>query len=442
MRTISKIFWIFFALLSPLFPIYLYFDGNWYSILHSFSLGMLFGIISYIYFLNALIISARIPYFDRLYGHDRVLLFHGYLALTASVFAFAHIYFKRIYFPKTNFQINLGITATVIFLSIIITTLLFMVTTRIHLLKPVERFRIFFTKRLKLDYSFLKAFHNLTALAVIILTAHVMLASPTNETYQRLGIMGVWSLIAITGYVYHKFIRLFIMSRKALKITRVNSLNDSVVEIEMRPEKGREIKHKAGQFGYFRILSKMCGSDEHPFTISSPPQSSELTITVKNLGDYTAKLDKLETGAKVLFDGPYGVFSPVQDTAPMLFVAGGIGITPFLSILSHWGNATVKSPVTLVWSVRYEEDLIHREFFRSAERDIKNFSFVPIVTSQKDRSGEEKRINQKLFSELISQPENTSAYICGPDTMRIAAVKALRKNGVKGSNIHFEKFSL
>ncbi len=441
MRRLSRNFWFFIALLCPVIPIHFFFEGNWYSLLHSYSLGMVFGIISYCYFLNALIISARIPYFDRLYGHDKVIIFHGYLATAAALFAAAHLYFKRIYFPENNLQINVGIAALSLFFSVIAVTVLIMVNNPLHRLKPIAAIKTFFHRTIKLDYSGLKLFHNLTALASVLMIIHVMMASPTAENNTRLGIMGLWGIAAIGTYLYHKFIRLIVTAARSLQVTRVVSLNDSVTELHMCRTKGFKTKHKAGQFGYFRILSKMCGSEEHPFTISSPPESNELVITIKNLGDYTSKLNNIETGAKVLYDGPYGTFTPAESGAPVLFIAGGIGITPFLSILSHWNNVSNRREVTLLWSARNEEEMTHKNQLEKIAETNPNFRFIPLVTNRDHTILQRQLLDSNFLSHSLPVPEKCRVYICGPELMRLSAEKALKSIGVKRAHINFEKFS-
>ncbi|MDG5815427.1 FAD-binding oxidoreductase [Chitinispirillales bacterium ANBcel5] len=436
-----KFLWIILALFSPLLPIVAYFSGNWYSLFHSYSLGMVFGIISYIYFLNCLILSARVKLFDRLFGQDKVIRFHASLAILALLSAALHLYFKKIYFPESNFQIYLGYTAFYIFLLVIVITLLLMVTTKIHQFTVIRNLKTLLLNKLKIDYSHIKLFHNFASVGVVLIAIHVYLASPTREGNLRSGMMGAWAFISIGLYIHHKFLRPLRVKNNQFKVVDVQLLNDSVTELNLHPER-KKTKYKPGQFGYFRIISPVCSKEEHPFTISSSPNEENLTLTIKTLGDYTENIRNLQSGAKVFFDGPYGKFYPNNLNHHHLFIAGGIGITPFLSIISHWSKEKITTPATLLWSTKYSEDLTHRVFFESIEKSNPHFKFIPIVTRQNHTSHTLKRITAELLSKIIENPSKTEVFLCGPEPMSTSLMEHLKKLNIKKYNIHFEKFSL
>lgn len=400
------------------------------------------GLTGYAYFFNALIISARIRYFDRLFGHDRVLIFHRYLALSAMFAVTAHFVFKQIYGYNLTFHTLSGISASVLFLIVIILTLLFMVSIIPFSLGWMKTLREAAASRLKSDYSKVKVFHNFSVVAAFLAAVHAFLASSTQENNLRIMILNIWAITGISLFIYHKFIRRFVSGRE-LTVTKVNQLTSEIVEIRMHHTAGAAIKYRAGQFGYFRIISKMYSKEEHPFTISSQPGTDELVITVKNLGDYTSKLRDVPSGTKVLFDGPYGLFTPEQDGRHHIFIAGGIGITPFLSIISEWNFAGIETPLTLIWSTRTVEEMIYRDQFTRIESKNSMFLFIPVVTKSVNAINGSIRINKSILEPLIRKKEirNTVVYICGPDSMRTSVIKDLRDSGIASKNIHFERFS-
>jgi len=441
-RIVEKILWISFAITSPLIPIFFYFGGNWYSFFHSYSLGMVMGLTGYIYLFNVLIIGSRIRYFDRLFGHDRVLLFHGYLALSAMLFVAAHFLFKQTYGYNLTFQTLSGITAYILFLAVIISTLLFMISIVPFSFGWMKTLRKEVVSWLKPDYSKVKAFHNFTSIAAFLAAIHAFLAPSTQENNWRIVILNIWAFTGISIFIYHKFIRRFVSGRW-LTVTKVIRMTDEIVEIRMHHTTGTAVKYRAGQFGYFRIMSKMYSKEEHPFTISSQPGTDELTITVKNMGDYTSKLKDVPPGTKVLFDGPYGVFTPEQDGRHHIFIAGGIGITPFLSVISEWDFADIKTPLTLIWSTRTAEEMVYRDYFTSIESKNNLFLFVPVVTRSDSANTGSRRIDKIILDPLIRKKEtkNTVVYICGPDSMRKSVTKDLKNSGIASKNIHSERFT-
>ena len=434
--------WLGTALLCPVIALQAYFAGGWYSILHSYSLGMFFGIVSYVCLANTLIISARIRYFDRLFGHDRVMVFHGRLAGVALVFAFAHAVLKTAYYGLEGAQVSLGIAGLTLFTAVAVVTVLFMVGNILHRIRAMAVLRAFFVERCGFDYTRLKLFHNLTAAALAVITIHVLMASATAETWVRSGIVAGWGVVSLSLYLYHKVVRVIICYRRSFRVTEVRRVSDSIVELRaVRPD-GSALHHRAGQFGFFRILSPACGIEEHPFTISSPPGSETLGITVKALGDYSAALPSVSVGAKLLCDGPYGKFTPIRDACPYLFVAGGIGITPFMSIVGEWEEAGISVPVVLLWSVRTRDELTDDGLFERVAHRYGAFTYVPVVTREA-HLGAPARIDSELLSAHIAGEDiaRTLAYVCGPDPLRRATAGYLRELGMPRRAVHYEAFS-
>jgi predicted ferric reductase len=440
-RKLEKYFWTGFALTCPVIPLILYFAGNWYSFFHSYSLGMVLGIFSYVYFINTLIISSRIRYFDRVFGHDRILVFHGYLANTAMLLALGHYLFKVQHSPSHSSQLSFGVVGFYIFATVITVTLLFMVTTVLQKLDPFKKIRTFSISKLKFDYSYLKLFHNFSTVAAFFIAIHVFLASSTQESVARMVVMASWAFIGMALFVYNKVIKTILAYRKSYFVSAVKEITPDITELQIKRSLNSTYKYREGQFGYFRILSPACGKEEHPFTISSPPCSDYLSITVKNLGDYTSKLKNVAVGSKMLFDGPYGKFTPCQ-TDQNVFIAGGIGITPFLSILREWDYRGIKVPVTLVWSCRTSDEMFYLDYFLELQKKNPSFVFIPVVSR---RNGAEavKRIDKLLLQTVINDSirKEVRVYLCGPEPLRLSVVKDLKTMGVKSGNVHFEKFS-
>lgn len=438
-----KAAWVGIALLAPAPVLQLYFAGNWYSFFHSYSLGMAFGIVSYVYFLNTLILSCRIRYFDRLFGHDRVLRFHGYLALAAFVCAGFHYYFKQMYFPDPTLQSLLGVIGLAGFAVVILVALLLMVKNRLHRISLVDKMREVITRKPFADYSILKGFHNLSVAASLVIAVHVLLSSATGESVVRQVVMGGWAGVALLMWIYHKVGRVLRRLRGRLSITAVNRLSDRIVELRARATTKKIPVHRAGQFGYFRIQSEACGFEEHPYTISSAPDTGELSITAANLGDYSERLFSVAPGDCLLYDGPYGTFTPVNDGRSHLFIAGGIGITPFTSIVADWDRAGIAGPLHLVWSVRTEDALVYRAMFQEIESRNPLFRFDPVVTREPASQSGIRRIDQALLGTHIGRgtENDTMVYYCGPESLRRVVLDALKLIGIPRKNIHFERFS-
>ncbi|MCU0608749.1 MAG: hypothetical protein MUF22_03145 [Chitinispirillaceae bacterium] len=425
-----------FAALTPALALPLYFSGNWYTFFHAYSLGMCCGLLALGCLLNALILSARLRFADRLFGHDRVLVFHGWLAATGLLLAMLHVAFKLVDFPGPSAQTLIGMAGLSLFLLVAAATLCVMVENPLHRIAALARLRSRLLRHRLFDYTRLKLFHNLTAAASLLMAIHVLMASSTGEDGFRSWIMGLWAATALTAYLWHKVIRPLLPGQR-FEIAAVTPLSAGITRLVLRPSSGRLPAHRAGQYGFVQIVDPAVDRGEHPFTLSSPPGGFELSITVKSLGDYTAQVGRVSPGAPARFDGPYGLFTPDPAQGPHLFIAGGIGITPFLSILGAWDIRGFITRTVLVHSARTITELLSREkFFDMAVRHPQ-FEYLPLVTDKDAR-----RIDRALLSDTIAvhEPKQWTAWICGPAALRAAAAGMLRELGVK--RVRYEKFSL
>lgn len=439
---------------SPVLPLYLYFRGNFYNVLEPFSLAMIFGITAYIYFLNVLIISTRKKFLDRYFGHDRVMQFHGYMASAALVFAIIHRQLKISVFPVVNLQTRLGNFAFLIFLTLIAVTVIIMVPGLVHRFAPMNKLRNFITRRLGLDYNILKSLHNFLVLAVLLLSFHVFLASSTQESWGRIILMGVWGLTALVLWVEHKIIRPIKLRKQDSRVERVNILDGDIRELYIRPP--GNFTFRAGQFVFLRFPGSKAGSEEHPYTISSAPGDSRLRISAKNLGNFSDSLRLLQENDKALLDGPYGRFYPSGNgDDELILIAGGIGITPLLSILRDMGESKEirAQRIILFWAVQSPEDLCYQDEIHEAGEKLHNlasgiFQFVPVVQNRSSEiHGAE---NGFLTQEIIRKHcearglniPNSRVFFCGPPAMRRILFPQLHDMGIKRRHIHFEMFSL
>ena len=177
-------------------------------------------------------------------------------------------------------------------------------------------------------------------------------------------------------------------------------------------------------------------SEEHPFTLASPPGENP-AVVVRGSGDYTAAMPFLQPGTAVYFDGPYGHFTPsgLPEGTPLLLLAGGIGITPFLSMS---GDKVLRRmyPMTLLWSVRTREECgIAPEFLQSV-------GTADAVTVKIVCSSEEGRAGRKDVDEMLDAAgkEHAEVFICGPSGFTEAMRGHLRGLRVARSRIHSERF--
>jgi len=446
---------IFIVLCLPALLLQSYFAGNWYSIFHDYSLAMFFGIISFTYFLLVLVLGTRIRFLDQLYGQDRLLVFHSYLALLAFLFACLHIVFKINYVGDFDLQLTLGAVAFSIFSVVVLLALLFMVNTLVFQIAIVRDFKKLVLQKIKTDYSQIKFIHNAVWIAICLITIHVFLAISTQETLQRSSLIIIFGTAGISRYLYHVFFRRILNKRYQFSVSDVQLIHQDITQLSCIPKSDKKtIKFKAGQFAYLRVLSDHIGKEEHPFTISSAPQDKALTFTIKALGNYTSQCGQIQPGAEVEIDGPYGRFTPLSSSYDRLvFVAGGIGITPFLSILSTWKEQNNSKQIILLWSVKHRSELVQKELIESLFSNHSHLFSLKIFVSRENLQTTQKSDDfyyfrrmkaldiQSIFSESNSrQKKATGIYICGPQALLSFAKTQFKSVGIKNKQVHFERF--
>jgi ferredoxin-NADP reductase len=179
----------------------------------------------------------------------------------------------------------------------------------------------------------------------------------------------------------------------------------------------------------------------HWFTLSSSPTDDLLTITTKFAADkgssFKRALRKLQPGTELHVATPMGDFVlPKLVQTPLIFVAGGIGITPFHSILSWLAATRETRPIKLLYGVRSEDEIIFQETFDKAGRR------ATIMVSEPTAAwgGERGHLSAELILGLEKPAEDTLIYVSGPEPMVQALANDLHKAGIKKHQIVSDEF--
>jgi predicted ferric reductase len=193
------------------------------------------------------------------------------------------------------------------------------------------------TISVKVAYHRWKITHNFFGLVLLLVIWHIVLADGDITRYPLLRFWFTsWLLLALASYVYIRVLYRFFGPLYDYTVIGNESRGD-VMELILAPANPhRRMKHQPAQFAYVAFRSPHIGPESHPYTVSSPPGTDHLRMSIKALGDYTNQLHKVQPGTRAEIWGPYGYFSDYLFEHPgkeSVFIAGGIGITPFLSIL-------------------------------------------------------------------------------------------------------------
>lgn len=208
-----------------------------------------------------------------------------------------------------------------------------------------------------------------------------------------------------------------------------------------RPE---GFEHEAGQFAILRLPEGLGleGEDrEHMFTLACAPQDPELLIATRMRGSaWKEALRGLEEGTPVEVDGPDGSFTLHRDaTRPAVFLAGGIGVTPFRAMLRDLRARGEERSITLVMSNDTEEDAPFLEELRTL--DLDGFRVVATMTEQADWQGERGRVDAAMLRRHLGDLEGPLYYIAGPPGMVRDLRRMLLEAGVPRKDVKVEEFT-
>lgn len=223
-----------------------------------------------------------------------------------------------------------------------------------------------------------------------------------------------------------------------MEVTKVEVLGPKTIRITFEPKHSRvPIDFSSGQFVFVRFKQKGINHEFHPFSITSKEGDQTLSIIVKELGDFTASLRGLEPGTSAEIEGAFGTFGKnIKLSDNQTWIAGGIGITPFLSLAkSLKPNQTVE----LFYIIQAFDDMV--EFSELLEIAINSqgkfqLYLYPFSVHQKFVSG------QYIIDNSTGDIRDKQILLCGPPPMMKNMRTQLRAVGVPDSHIHSEEFAL
>jgi ferredoxin-NADP reductase len=216
-------------------------------------------------------------------------------------------------------------------------------------------------------------------------------------------------------------------------------------------EKPNNFVFKAGQY----IDLTLSGSQPqlgpsdgmtHTFSIANSPCDKELVVTTRMRNTvFKQAISSLPIGSRARIEGPMGSFSVHKNTArPAVFLAGGIGIAPFLSMLSYATEEKLRHPILLFYANRYLQDAAFIETLWKLESANPRFRFVPTLTrvaSNNGWKGKTGHISSEMLLTHVGTLRGPIYYIAGPPTMVAAARRTLSEVGVDEDDIRTEEFA-
>lgn len=294
---------------------------------------------------------------------------------------------------------------------------------------------------------------------VFILAAlHVFMTPGTKAFSPALTYyLGSLSALGLIAFAYRSLFDDVLVKRHDYRVTDVRPLDEAVTEIVMSPRED-PLEFKPGQFlfvtfysdalrkslhpfsleseGHSAVITLRPGeiSEQfHPFSISSTPAESDLRVVFKEVGDYTHAMRSLEKDAWARIEGPYGTFSYLNiDNPRQIWIAGGIGITPFLSMARSLAPSDYQ--IDFYYSMKSIRNAYLLAEFLQIEHRVPNFNVIPYP---EDEVG---YLSADAIEERSGDLTGKDIMICGPPPMIDALKGQLHAKGVPRGRVHYEKF--
>ena len=392
--------------------------------------GNIAGLIAFSILVMQFVLAARFKFIDRIYGLDRIMVFHKRMGIIAFLLILLHPVLLSLSYGSwflftfdTSLQVNLG-KATFVLLLILI-------------------FMALFYRLLRLDYNVWKWLHKL---AVAVLISGFLHSFFIGEHMQNPGLRIYWITIFSIGIIIFLYRNLIVpfTGRYKFTVKSVQYETANCWQLKLSPINTKHtFLYLPGQFGFLTLKRPGRKSEEHPFTISSSPTAgAEVEFTIKESGNFTNTIGQTRSGDVALIEGPFGRFSHLlYPDNPLLFIAGGVGVTPIMSMLRYIRDTGDRRKVVFLYGVRKEEDVIFKDELNKMPDNI-NIVYVAsrageMCTCEKGHINSE--LIQKQAADIIKMAH---VYLCGPLCMMTAVLTGLRQLNISTKRIHYEKFSI
>jgi predicted ferric reductase len=224
--------------------------------------------------------------------------------------------------------------------------------------------------------------------------------------------------------------------RHRMRVEAVYTEAPGVVSIVISGHRLDRLRAESGQFFRWRFLTRDLWWASNPYSLSAAPRPDRLRITVKNFGEHSSALLRLQPGTRVFAEGPYGAMTAARRRGQkVLLVAGGIGVTPLRALFESVPAAP--GEITLLYRTTDNADAVFLDELR-AIADARGAQFHWLAGRRSDLGHDP--LSAEVLSANIPDLRRHDVFLCGPDGMTRSVVTALRRAKVPRRQIHHESF--
>ncbi|NVI03158.1 benzoate 1,2-dioxygenase electron transfer component BenC [Paraburkholderia youngii] len=225
------------------------------------------------------------------------------------------------------------------------------------------------------------------------------------------------------------------------RLTSIERVSESTIAFAAKLEDRVGLEFKAGQY----VNVTVPGTDQtRSYSFSSGPQDRDVSFLVRNVPQglmSTWLADKAKVGAALEFKGPYGGFYLREIGRPVLMLAGGTGLAPFLSMLDEvLKSGGSKYPIHLILGVNTDNDLVCVDQLERYAKLIPGFTYATVIADKTSAHPRKGWVTDHIEAAQLNDGE-VDIYLCGPPAMVDAVSKYLKDQNVNPTSFHYEKFA-
>lgn len=378
--------------------------------------------------------SGRQPSVAPNFGADNLLHFHRHLGLFAVLMALAH--------PLTLFIADpdyLGyLDPRVEWMR---AGALWTLLAALVLIAASSYFRQF----LGLSYELWRLLHGALALAILGLgLGHALMVDHHLGEPWKQALLVALVGSAIYLVVHTRLVRPLRSHRRPWKVTSVEPERGETWTLSFEPVGHDGMDFEPGQYAWITLGDSPLALQQHPFSMACAAGARELCFSANAVGDFTNSLKDVELGTRAWMEGPYGSFVPDPDPSTNLFlVAGGIGVTPMMSMLRTFRQGNEKRRIVLLYA---NPDLEQAAFAEELDELARHLSLEVVHVLEdppEDWQGESGLIDEALLLRYLDHLDDPVQYMtCGPDPVMDQVESVLRSKGIDWRRIFSERFEI
>jgi predicted ferric reductase len=380
-----------------------------------------------------LLLMSRIAWLERAIGLDHLAVWHRWTGFATLWLLAGHVVFTTFGYAQAS-RVSLW-AQTRDFISHYPDVLMAWAGFALLVAVAVTSMRIARRKLHRQTWYFV---HLYAYLAVALAFAHQLAVGTdfSGDLAARVWWVGLYLLVAGAILRWRVLDPLVLNLRHDLRVHSVKREAPGIVSIQIRGRALDQIGAQPGQFFLWRFLTPAGWWQAHPFSLSAAPKHNRMRITVKELGDHTARLQRIRPGVRVFAEGPYGTFTTERRTRRrVLLIAGGIGVTPLRALLDTFEP---DDDVVLLYRVAQSDEVVFAdELQRFAGSDNMRIHVIPGAEIGDDHTD---LLGVPRLQRGVPDIATRDCFVCGPPAFLDAVTRRLAMLRVPRGQIHFERF--